>query len=103
LAPDAKKVIIANNETLYGHWKKSVNCRFSFYPAIQFASSGSYTHRGYLGWLIDFSRTGTKPRKLYFATTVHHTCQKLKELFEDGGRACEVYYLKTIIRDNFAL
>ena len=31
------------------------------------------------------------PRNLYFVPTVYHTCQNLKELFEDGGRACEAY------------
>jgi hypothetical protein len=31
------------------------------------------------------------PRNLYFVPTVYHTCQRLKYLFEDGGRACEAY------------
>jgi hypothetical protein len=32
------------------------------------------------------------PRNYYFIPTVKRTSQKLKELYEDGGRACETYY-----------
>ncbi len=31
------------------------------------------------------------PRDFYFIPTVYHTCQRLKDIFKDGGMACETY------------
>jgi hypothetical protein len=67
-----------------------------------------FIHRGYLGWMIDMSRTKTPcnygstaipniepiqamPRDFYFVPTVHSTGQRLINLFVEGGRACETY------------
>jgi hypothetical protein len=32
------------------------------------------------------------PRNRYFVPTAKRSCQRLKELYNDGGRACETYY-----------
>jgi hypothetical protein len=31
------------------------------------------------------------PRDLYFIPTIYHTCQRLKDIFNDGGMACDAY------------